>query len=179
MAPVFIQLRIGQQPEHHCGRLLLPQHMRGQFVQICVWYMTNETVLNSGEAGKAWLDEVQPVWWRVRGGTGAPCLCQDPSSSKHCVRGIAFSDIYVRKMWHKKCKVWEKRLMYCLYYCTVTWRYCRTKLPLTKGWIPTPVCSDHLPVSWMLISLKAAAFRFRKLLHLACKNMHFAFQLYF
>lgn len=60
--------------------------------------MTNETVLNSRDAGKAWLDEVQPVWSRVRRGTGASCFCQDPSSSNYRVGGIAFTDIYVIKM---------------------------------------------------------------------------------
>lgn len=165
MAPVFIQLRIGQQPEHHCGRLLLPRHMWGQYVEICVWYMTNEMVLNSGGAGKAWLDDVQPVWLRVRGGTGAPWFCQDPSTSNHHVGGIAFTDIYVIKTWHKN------RVMFCYLH------YCWTKLPLTKGWISTLVCSDHLSVSKMLISLKAAAFRLESLciLHAKICISHFSF----
>lgn len=36
-------------------------------------------------------------------------------------------------------------------------------------------CSDHLSVSRVLITLKAAAFRLESFLHLACKNMHFSF----
>lgn len=81
-----------------------PQHMWGQYVEVCVWYMTNEMVLNSGDAGKAWLNEVQPVWLRVTGGMGVPCSCQVPSLNHH-VGGATFTDMYVIEMWHKICKI--------------------------------------------------------------------------
>ena len=57
----------------------------GNTLKFCVWYMTNETALSSGGAGKARLNDVQPVWSRAGRGTGVPGFCQDPSS--HYVQG--------------------------------------------------------------------------------------------
>lgn len=48
------------------------------YVEVCIWYMTNENALNSRDAAKA-----QPVCWRVGRWTGAPCFCQVPHSSKY------------------------------------------------------------------------------------------------
>lgn len=59
--------------------------------------MTNETVLNSGDAGKAWLDEVQLVWWRVKGKDGGTMFLPRSFLIKLLCRGIAFTDIYVIK----------------------------------------------------------------------------------
>lgn len=68
--------------------------------------------------------------------------------------------------------------MYCyhFYYFPIMWHYC-WKPPLTKGWISTLVCSDHLSVSKMLISFKAAAFRLESLYILNAKICisHFSF----
>lgn len=53
----------------------------------------------------------------------------------------------------------KKSLMYCIF-IFAQWHGITAELnhPLTKGWISTLVCSDHLSVSKMLISLKAASF---------------------
>lgn len=66
MAPVFIQLRIGQQPGHHCATLFFFHSIcEGNTLKFAfnTWQMR---LLSSRDAGKAWLNEVQTVWLRVR-----------------------------------------------------------------------------------------------------------------
>lgn len=80
-------------------RLLLPQHMWGQCIEVWIWYMTNEVVLHSGGAGTAELDEVRTVESGLSGGFVALCFCQGLSLSSHCVWGIVFVHICQKKTW--------------------------------------------------------------------------------
>lgn len=72
-------------------RLLLPRHMWGQCIEVCIWYMTNEMVLHSRGAATAELDEVRAVESGLRAGLVVPCFCQELPLSNHCVWGIMFA----------------------------------------------------------------------------------------
>lgn len=70
---------------------LLPQHMWGQYIEVCIWYMTNEMESRSRGAGSAKLNEVRGAESGVRGGRVAESfLCQTILLEELCFLLFAF-----------------------------------------------------------------------------------------